>query len=184
MTTQEAINDAMQPLGGITSPDHDDGWEWAIVEIMGHRKHYGRTREVERFGAKMLRVDIPKEGDPEKHGWETVFYSGTAIFSYSLSDEASVRQANKPYELPSLLVEVEPGLYRRAKGFDENSMEYIVADFEPPIGRSEREPTAAPADAAGEPEAGKAGRKIKPRPDRRIAASGARATAVARTAGG
>ena len=30
-----------------------DGWEWAVVEIFGHRRHAGRTREEERFGAKM-----------------------------------------------------------------------------------------------------------------------------------
>lgn len=87
----------------------------------------------------------------------------------------------------ALLVEVEPGLYRRAKSFDEATLEYIVADFEPPIGRSESEPTAAPADATGEPEepeAGKAGRKIKRREDRRIPATATRATAVARIAGG
>ena len=31
-----------------------DGFEWAIVEVLGHRKHAGRVREEERFGAKML----------------------------------------------------------------------------------------------------------------------------------
>ncbi len=75
----------------------DDGWEWAVVEIFGHRRHAGRTREVERFGAKMLRIDIPIKGDPE-NGWETIFYGGSSIFSFALSDEASVMQANKPYD--------------------------------------------------------------------------------------
>ena len=32
---------------------------WAQVEIFGHRRHYGRISEVERFGAKLLRVDVP-----------------------------------------------------------------------------------------------------------------------------
>ena len=43
-------------------PEDNDGWEWAIVEIFGHRRHAGRTREEERFGAKMLRIDIPVKG--------------------------------------------------------------------------------------------------------------------------
>ncbi len=51
-------------------PD-EDGWEWAIVEIFGHRRHAGRAREEERFGAKMLRIDVPVKGDPATHGWET-----------------------------------------------------------------------------------------------------------------
>lgn len=78
-----------------------DGWEWAIVEIFGHRSHAGRCREEERFGAKMLRVDIPIKGDPAAHGWKTHYYGGSSIFSYSLTDEASAMRANKPYERPS-----------------------------------------------------------------------------------
>lgn len=84
MTTEAAISE-------------NDGWEWAIVEIMGHRKHAGRVREEERFGVKMLRVDIPNEGDPEK-GWTTHYYGGASIFSYTLTDEASVMRANKPWQ--------------------------------------------------------------------------------------
>lgn len=77
----------------------EEGWEWMIVEIMGHRKHAGRVREVERFGAKQLRIDVPIKGDPV-NGWETYHYSGSAIFGYMLSDEATVMKANKPYESP------------------------------------------------------------------------------------
>ena len=78
-----------------------DGWEWAVVEIFGHRRHAGRTREEERFGAKMLRIDIPNKGNPAEHGWTTHFYGGSSIFSYTLTDEASVMRANKPYEAPA-----------------------------------------------------------------------------------
>jgi len=73
-----------------------DGFEWGIVEIFGHRRHAGRVREQEQFGAKMLRVDIPIDGDPAK-GWVSHFYGGAAIFSYSLSDEATVLKINAPY---------------------------------------------------------------------------------------
>lgn len=74
----------------------NEGWEWAIVEIYGHRKHAGRVREEERFGAKMLRIDIPVKGDAV--AWETHYYGGSSIFSYTLTDEDSVMRANKPYE--------------------------------------------------------------------------------------
>jgi len=37
-----------------------DGWEWMLLEIMGHRTHWGRVRQEERFGAKLLRIDVPK----------------------------------------------------------------------------------------------------------------------------
>lgn len=78
-------------------PD-DTGWEWMFVEIMGHRSHWGRTREEQRFGAKMLRIDVPVKGDPERHGWATHYYGGAAIFSFALTDEAAVMANNKPYE--------------------------------------------------------------------------------------
>lgn len=82
---------------------NDDGWERAIVEIFGHRRHAGRTREEERFGAKMLRIDIPVKGDPATSGWQTHYYGGSSIFSFALSDEATVMRANKPYESASRL---------------------------------------------------------------------------------
>jgi hypothetical protein len=45
----EAVSDALQ----------DEGWEWCFLEIMGHRSHWGRARQEERFGAKMIRIDVP-----------------------------------------------------------------------------------------------------------------------------
>ena len=86
----------------------DDGWEWARVEVMGHRCHYGRTREEERFGAKMLRIDIPKKGDVAANGWETIYYGGASIFSFALTDEATVVRANKPYDTAARLTYSEP----------------------------------------------------------------------------
>ena len=43
----------------VDPPAESDGWEWAVLEVFGHRRHAGRIREVEQFGAKMVRVDIP-----------------------------------------------------------------------------------------------------------------------------
>lgn len=41
--------------------------EWAIVELMGHRKLAGWVTEEERFGSKFLRLDIPGATADEKH---------------------------------------------------------------------------------------------------------------------
>lgn len=79
----------------------NDGWEWMIVEIMGHRKHAGRVREEERFGAKMLRIDVPVKGDPAAHGWDTHYYASASIFSFTLTDEESAMEANRPWDAPS-----------------------------------------------------------------------------------
>lgn len=72
-----------------------------MVEIFGHRSHAGRCREEERFGAKMIRIDVPIKGDPIANGWETHYYGGSSLFSYTPTDEASALRANKPYERPS-----------------------------------------------------------------------------------
>ena len=87
----------------IAPADEGDGWEWCFLEIMGHRSHWGRSREEERFGSKMIRIDVPNRGDPVANGWSTHYYGGASIFSYSITDEATVMKRNKPYEPPSRL---------------------------------------------------------------------------------
>ncbi len=78
-----------------------DGWEWCFLEIMGHRSHWGRSREEERFGAKMIRIDVPIDGEPSTKGWVTHYYGGASIFSYSLTDEATVMKRNQRWSPPS-----------------------------------------------------------------------------------
>lgn len=94
---------AEQPAA-TTEPD---GWEWCFLEIMGHRSHWGRSREEERFGSKMIRIDVPIEGDTAK-GWTTHYYGGSSIFSYSLVTEDLVMKRNKPYAPPSRLAIAAP----------------------------------------------------------------------------
>ena len=96
----EDVNQAEQP-----QTEDADGWEWARVEIMGHRCHYGRTREEERFGSKMLRIDVPNKGEPATHGWSTLYYGGASIFSFALIDEVTAMKQNKPYVSPYALTD-------------------------------------------------------------------------------
>ena len=48
---------------------------WAIVELMGHVKYAGRLSEVERFGAKLGRIDMPIEGQ-----FVTKFFGGQSVY--------------------------------------------------------------------------------------------------------
>lgn len=66
-----------------TPPD-----EWAQVEVFGHRRHFGRIGEVERFGARLLRIDALTD-DPAV--FETLFYGGASIFSIMPCTEESAR---------------------------------------------------------------------------------------------
>lgn len=91
----------------------DEAFEWMLVEIFGHRTHWGRGIEVERFGAKMLRIDVPQvewttptedkpAPEPVAKGWVTHFYGGASIFSNTLTDERTVLIRNAPYAKPAL----------------------------------------------------------------------------------
>ena len=68
--------------------------EWAIVEIMGHLRRAGRISEVQRYGATLLRVDIPIAGDTEG---ETIFvsefFSGGSIYRLRPCGEDVAREA-------------------------------------------------------------------------------------------
>jgi hypothetical protein len=51
---------------------------WARVEVFGHRRHVGIVSEVEQFGSKTLRIDVPgANGEAEV----TFVYGGASIFS-------------------------------------------------------------------------------------------------------
>lgn len=73
--------------------------EWALVEIFGHRRHYGRIEEVERFGAKMLRVDEPTE---DQKVFTTHFYGGASIFSMTPCTEEAARKWHARYAPASI----------------------------------------------------------------------------------
>ena len=65
---------------------------YAKVEIMGHRLHFGLVSEVERFGTKMLLVQVPSHVKP--HEWVAEYtYSGAAIFCIKTITEAEALEA-------------------------------------------------------------------------------------------
>lgn len=63
--------------------------QWALLELMGHRRMYGHVQEVEMFGAKMVRIDV-YEGTAEDPGM-TQFYSGDAVYCITPASEQVCR---------------------------------------------------------------------------------------------
>lgn len=110
--SDEANNDhTLKPV----DPEHFPPFEWAIVEIFGHRRHVGRAREEERFGAKMLRIDVPSlTADPTLFDaadgkkpeppivWASHYYGGSSIFSYTPTDEATVMRFAERRPMPAI----------------------------------------------------------------------------------
>jgi hypothetical protein len=60
---------------------------WAIIELMGHRQRGGYVKDVEMFGGKLLRVDIPVAPDTTV----TEFYGCSAIYALRPCSEEIVR---------------------------------------------------------------------------------------------
>jgi hypothetical protein len=91
----EAVSRTAAWLDGSTPLDGKPAELWACVEIFGHRRHYGRVSEVERFGAKLLRVDVPIVPEAPLLGdnevFETHVYGGAAIFSLTPMTETAAR---------------------------------------------------------------------------------------------
>ena len=50
---------------------------FAVVELMGHRQRAGYVKDVEMFGGKLLRVDIPVDENTPV----TEFYGCSAIYA-------------------------------------------------------------------------------------------------------
>lgn len=60
---------------------------WALVEQMGFRKTVGRVCEVEMYGTKLLRLDVPVPGSPG--AFTTCFCGGPSIYQVTPLEEAT-----------------------------------------------------------------------------------------------
>jgi len=69
--------------------------EWAILELMGHRRLAGLVREVSIGGASFIRIDVPGEG-PDVQGREswtaTQFYNPAAVYCMTPVSEELARE--------------------------------------------------------------------------------------------
>lgn len=71
---------------------------WALVEQMGFRRTVGKVREVEQFGTKMLRLDVPffDGGAKDPSGYSTLFAGGPSLYQVSpLDDELALDMAKR-----------------------------------------------------------------------------------------
>ncbi len=83
---------------------------WAILELMGHRRLGGKVSEVERYGVKMCRIDIP-DTTTEGKMYMTQLYGGGAVYCQTMCTEEMARAVAKhsqprpvePWELPQLV---------------------------------------------------------------------------------
>lgn len=91
-------------------------FSWVLLELMGHRQRIGKAKEEEIAGSKLLRIDIPTEGED----YVTEYYGASSIYAlrpvseevakdhYALSDPRPRRPAE--YK-PSHQIEDHSGQY-------------------------------------------------------------------------
>lgn len=60
---------------------------WAIVELKGHLRVAGKLTEVERFGSKLGRIDIPMPDG----SFVTKEFHGSSLYAITYVDEAAAR---------------------------------------------------------------------------------------------
>lgn len=81
--------------------------EWAIVELMGHRRLAGLVSEQEIAGQAFIRLDVPAEQGEERVA--TQFYSPSAVYCITPTTEEIARRVAvtgrpepvKRWELPA-----------------------------------------------------------------------------------
>lgn len=67
--------------------------EWAIVELMGHRRLAGKVTQAEMFGTALMRLDV-YPGDAEQPT-ATQFYGGSSIYCLTPTTESVCRRFAK-----------------------------------------------------------------------------------------
>lgn len=77
---------------------------WALVEQMGFRRTVAKVREVEQFGTKMLRLDVPfweraeapEPADGQPTGYATRFAGGPSLYQVTpMDEEVAIHMARK-----------------------------------------------------------------------------------------
>lgn len=108
---------ASQALIPVTAPPPT----WALVEIFGHRSHYGEIREVEAFGAKLLEVVDVDTGKTHRYG-------GAAIFSLTI-----LSQPEMDGHVATIKRQKERDAEYEAKWRLRGEQEAAMVDNEPPF---------------------------------------------------
>lgn len=92
---------------------------WALVEQMGFRRTVANVCEVEQYGAKMLRMDVPFWNGAEPSapaGYTTLFAGGPSIYQVSpLDEELALSMAReqadpRPVRPVKYRIEHKPGI--------------------------------------------------------------------------
>jgi len=92
----------------------DENDQFAIVELMGHRRFGAKVSEVERFGIKMMRAEI--QVDPPI----VQFVHPQSVYCLTVCTVEQARHANDRYALEQAVPMTIPGIAVFSIDDDEN----------------------------------------------------------------
>lgn len=104
LATQKLMGLDRESLAAVPPPPEET---WAVVELMGRVKYAGRLAEVERFGGKLARLDIPQADG----SFVTKFFEAAAVYTITFVTEAVARAVRhqtdpapvQPWDFPKAL---------------------------------------------------------------------------------
>ena len=74
----------------IDSTEHSEGFrQWAVLELMGHRRLAGMVTEQQIGGASFIRIDVP--GKEVGEAVSTQFYAPGAVYCITPTTEETAR---------------------------------------------------------------------------------------------
>jgi len=91
---------------------------FALLELMGHRRMWGLVTEVEAFGVKMCRIDVPGPAAGEVK--LTQWYGGSAIYCITPTTEEIAREKANPPEWRPTAYLGRPAIGTQAEGDPEH----------------------------------------------------------------
>jgi hypothetical protein len=75
---------------------------WAVLELMGHRRHVGYVQEAAMFDSTMLSIDVLSyDIETEEFSQRRQYYGGSSVYCLTPVTEDEARAAVKPSWLPS-----------------------------------------------------------------------------------
>lgn len=124
---------------GVRQVEHKKFEQWAVVEIMGHKRFAGFVTEETIGGTPFVRVDVPEvtHNDTTLAAFTKLFGQG-AIYCISITTEETARafaaqdrqRAFAEYEAPRL-----PALTDQRQGTDEQPSDFEDSDEEDDLGQ-------------------------------------------------
>ena len=75
-------------MNDVTAEPQEAFADWAILELMGHRRMAGFVTETTLAGAGVLRIDVPAVGEEPA---ATQYYAPSALYALTPATEEAVR---------------------------------------------------------------------------------------------